>query len=51
MYRRRHSSALDIRSFMAADCDTDPYLGLAEVRERLAVRGKKKKKRTEFTAH
>jgi hypothetical protein len=35
--RRRHSSILDIRSFRAADCDTDHYLVVAKVRERLAV--------------
>jgi hypothetical protein len=35
--RRRHSSVLDVRSFRAADCDTDHYLVVAKVRERLAV--------------
>jgi hypothetical protein len=35
--RRRQSSILDIRSFRAADCDTDHYLVVANVRERLAV--------------
>jgi hypothetical protein len=35
--RRRHSSVLDVRSFRAADCDTDYYLVVAKVRERLAV--------------
>jgi hypothetical protein len=35
--RRRHSSLLDVRSFRTADCDTDHYLVVAEVRERLAV--------------
>ncbi|PNF19991.1 hypothetical protein B7P43_G08653 [Cryptotermes secundus] len=35
--RRRHSSILDVRSFRAADCDTDHYLIVAKVRERLAV--------------
>jgi hypothetical protein len=35
--RRRHSSVLDVRSFRAADCDTDDYLVVAKVRERLAV--------------
>jgi hypothetical protein len=35
--RRRHSSALDVRSFRRADCDTDRYLVVAKVRERLAV--------------
>ena len=35
--RRRQSSILDIRSFRGADCDTDHYLVIAKVRERLAV--------------
>jgi hypothetical protein len=35
--RRRHSSTLDVRSFRGADCDTDQYLVVAKVRERLAV--------------
>jgi hypothetical protein len=35
--RRRHSSALNIQSFRAADCDTDHCLMVANVRERLAV--------------
>jgi hypothetical protein len=35
--RRRHSSILDVQSFRAADCDTDHYLMVAKVRERLAV--------------
>jgi hypothetical protein len=34
---RRHSSIHDVRSFRAADCDTDHYLVVAKVRERLAV--------------
>jgi len=32
-----HSSVLDVRSFGGADCDTDHYLVIAKVRERLAV--------------
>ena len=35
--RRWHSIILDIRSFMEADCDTDHYVVVAKVRERLAV--------------
>jgi hypothetical protein len=35
--KRRHSSILDVRSFRGADCDTDHYLVVAAVRERLAV--------------
>jgi endonuclease/exonuclease/phosphatase family metal-dependent hydrolase len=34
--RRRHSNVLDVRSFRAADCDSDHYLVVAKVRERLA---------------
>jgi len=35
--RRWHSSVLDVRSFRGADCDTDHYLVIAKVRQRLAV--------------
>jgi hypothetical protein len=35
--RRRHSSVLDIRSFRAADSDTDHYLVVAKIGERIAV--------------
>jgi hypothetical protein len=35
--RRKHSSVLDVQSFRAADCDTDHYLVVAKIRERLAV--------------
>jgi hypothetical protein len=34
---RRHSNVLDVRSYRAADCDTDHYLVVANVTERLAV--------------
>jgi hypothetical protein len=33
--RRRHSNILDVRSFRAADCDTDHYLVVAQVRAQL----------------
>jgi endonuclease/exonuclease/phosphatase family metal-dependent hydrolase len=35
--RRRHSNILDVRSFRAADCDSDHYLVVEKDRERLAV--------------
>jgi len=35
--RRWHSSVLDVRSFRGGDCDTDHYLVIAKVRERIAV--------------
>jgi hypothetical protein len=35
--RRWHSSVLDVRSFRGVDCNTDHYLVVAKVRERLAV--------------
>jgi hypothetical protein len=35
--RRQHSSMLDVQSIRGADCDTDRYLVVAKVRERLAV--------------
>jgi hypothetical protein len=35
--RQRHSNVLDVRSFWAADCDSDHYLMVVKVRERLAM--------------
>jgi hypothetical protein len=35
--RRQHSSILDVRYFRGADCDTDRYLVVGKMRERLAV--------------
>jgi hypothetical protein len=35
--RRQHSSILDAQFFRGADCDTDHYLVVEKVRERLAV--------------
>jgi len=35
--RRWHSSVLDMRSFRGGDCDTEHYLVIAKVRERIAV--------------
>jgi hypothetical protein len=35
--RRRHLNVLDVRSLRAADCDSDHYLVVAKVRERLTV--------------
>ena len=35
--RRWHSSVLDVRSFRGVYCDTDHYLVIAKVKERLAV--------------
>jgi hypothetical protein len=35
--RQRHSNMLDVRSCEATDCDTDHYLVVAKVRERVAV--------------
>jgi hypothetical protein len=34
---RKHTSILDVRLFRAADCDTDHYLVVANVKERLVV--------------
>jgi endonuclease/exonuclease/phosphatase family metal-dependent hydrolase len=35
--RRRHSSIFDVRPFKDAECDTDHYLVVSKVKERLAV--------------
>jgi hypothetical protein len=34
--RQRHSNVLDVPSFRAADCDSDHYLVVVKVKERLA---------------
>jgi hypothetical protein len=35
--RRWHSSIVDVRSFRGAECDTDHYVVVVKVKERLAV--------------
>jgi hypothetical protein len=35
--KRRHSNILDVRTFREADCDTDHYLVVAKLRERILV--------------
>jgi hypothetical protein len=39
--RQSHSNVLDVRSLKAADCDSDHYLVVAKVKERLAVNKKR----------
>ncbi|KAJ4435014.1 hypothetical protein ANN_23587 [Periplaneta americana] len=36
-HERRHSSIVDIRTFRGADCNSDHYLVIGELRERLSV--------------
>jgi hypothetical protein len=35
--KKRHLNVLDVRSFRTADCDSDHYLVMANVTDRLAV--------------
>jgi hypothetical protein len=35
--KRRHSNILHVRSFRGADCDTDHYLLVTKLRERISV--------------
>jgi len=35
--KRRHSNIVDVRSFRRTDCDSDHYLVVAKVRQRLSV--------------
>jgi hypothetical protein len=42
--RRRHCSILDVRFFRGADCDSEHYLVVSKVRERLEVNKRMVKK-------
>jgi hypothetical protein len=35
--KRQHSNILDVHSFTGADCDTDHYLVVAKLRERISL--------------
>jgi endonuclease/exonuclease/phosphatase family metal-dependent hydrolase len=35
--KRRHTNILDVRSFKGANCDTDHYLVVTKLRERISV--------------
>ena len=42
--KRRQSSIIDIRSLRGADCDTDHYLVVATIRERLSLKNEIKQR-------
>jgi hypothetical protein len=35
--KRQHSNVLDVLSFRGVDCDTDQYLVVAKLRERISI--------------
>jgi hypothetical protein len=41
--KRQHSNILDVQSFRGADCDTDHYLLMAKLRERISVSNQARK--------